>query len=179
MKAIILFFLAISLTANMPKVFTTKYYDNGVKKACGWLKADEKIGFWEFFYNDGRIKSKGHYLNDLKNGYWTTYQSYNKNKETQGSYVNGEKSGYWYYYDSLEEVTKKGHYKNGTPVGWWKYYNKKQFEKCIYQSDGVTRFCLIYVNGKLQKGSKYVNDILMKEWNSISNFKLDNPDFSF
>lgn len=179
MKATILFFLIVSFTANMPKVFTNKYYDNGKKMACGWLKADKKVGFWEFFYEDGHIKSKGHFLNDLKDGYWTTYHFSNKNRKTQGNYINNKKSGYWYYYNSLGEVTKKGHYDNDKPVRWWKYYSTNQNEKCIYQPDGKTRYCLIYIDGKLQKGSKYINDTLMNEWNSISKFKLDNPDFSF
>lgn len=154
MKVALFCILTFSILFNDSKVFTKKYYDNGNKMSCGWLEGELKTGFWEFFYENGAVKSSGHFKNDLKNGYW-------------------------YFYNQEGALIKEGHFTSDKPEKWWKYYKNEKFEKCIYQSDGKTRYCLIFINGKLKMGSKYVSDILVKEWNSITSFRKDNPNFSF
>jgi len=103
----------------------------------------------------------------------------NGHKKEEGWFKKNKKSGYWHFYSINSKKIKEGHYSNNTPKMWWKYYKKNSLEKCIFKKDGKTRYCLIYDNEKLIKGSKYISDTFIQEWNSLSNFKRDNPDFSF
>ena len=92
-----------------------------------------------------------------------------------------KKNGYWYYYDLNGKLVKEGHYIESKPSEWWKFYYKKinSFEECLYQEDGITRFCLYYIDNKLKKACKYRNDTFIKQWTTISSFKNDNPHFKF
>ncbi len=122
--------------------------------SSGWIQDNKKTDYWFYYYRDGSVKSEGHYKNNQKNGFWQ-------------------------FYNPKGQVARKGHFKNGIPVSWWKYYKNNITEKCLYQKDGATRYCLIYNDKKLIKGSKYINDTFIKEWSSFIDFKRDNPNFSF
>jgi len=137
-----------------------------------------KNGYWIDYYPNGVKKEEGHVSNSLKEGYWKAYHNNGVIKE-QGEYFKNKKTGYWYFYTPNAETIKEGHFMNNTPKMWWKFYNEQYLEKCIYQRDGKTRFCLIYKANKLIKGKKYINDTFAKEWNSLKSFRKDNPNFSF
>ncbi len=146
------------------------------KKAPKTLKF--KNGYWVSYYPNGNKKEEGNFLNNLKNGYWKTYYT-NGVKKEEGEYLNDKKNGYWYFYAPNSNKIKEGHFNNNFPKMWWKYYKTDLLEKCLYQKDGKTRYCLIYKGIKLIKGRKYINDNFVNEWNSLSSFKKDNPNFSF
>jgi len=162
----------------MPKSYVNTYYDSGTKMSNGWLKSDKKVGFWQFFHKNGVLKEEGHYNNNLKTGYWISYYSNGAIKE-KGNFENNKKTGYWFFYDENSKKVKEGHFDRNIPKKWWRYYKRDTFEKCIYQKDGETRYCLIYAGKKLIKGSKYISDTFIQEWTSLSSFKRDNPNFSF
>jgi len=151
---IYVFLLCVSLGYLTPKKFIWNYYPNGKVMSGGWMLLEKKVDFWRFYYQNGNKKSEGNYKDDKKNGYW-------------------------YYYNLNGILIKEGHYKNDVPEMWWKYYKKYTHEKCKFQNDGKTRFCLIYSKNKIIKGSKYINDTFVKEWTSINRFKKDNPNFTF
>ncbi len=146
--------ICILASFSIKREFKKNYYPSGSKKSEGWVLAGKMHDYWTFFYEDGAIASKGHF-----------------NK--------GAKNGYWFYYDKLGNKTKEGHYTKNQPTQWWVYYYGSNYENCLYQPDGITRFCLTYENGKVSKAKKYVNDIFLQQWTSILSFKHDNPNFSF
>ncbi|WP_010522202.1 toxin-antitoxin system YwqK family antitoxin [Aquimarina agarivorans] len=158
MRLIIILLLATISFASFSdgKIFVSESFPSGSKKAEGWMMNSKKMDYWHYFHENGNIKSKG-------------------------NYTNNSKDGYWFYYNSNGKTAKEGHFNNGKTTKWWIFYNVNDYdkEKCLYQKDGITRFCLVYKNGKLVKACKYKNDVFSKQWTSISSFKRDNPHFSF
>ena len=66
-----------------------------------------KQGFWEEYYSNGNLWSKGSYLDDKETGAWEWYY-YNGNFCRKGSYLDGIEIGTWETYDRegiLIEVT--------------------------------------------------------------------------
>jgi|688.fasta_scaffold963726_1 antitoxin component YwqK of YwqJK toxin-antitoxin module len=49
----------------------------------------EKHGYWEEYFYDGQICSKGNFVNGRKNGYWE-YHSSNGQLSRKGNWVNGK-----------------------------------------------------------------------------------------
>ncbi len=120
----------------------------------GWTENGNMEDYWTFYFENGNISSKGAFMKNAK-------------------------TGYWYFYNEDGNLAKEGHFLNNTPINWWVYYNQKEYENCIYQKDGKTRFCLTYENGNITKAKKYVNDVFLQQWSNISSFKKDNPNFKF
>jgi antitoxin component YwqK of YwqJK toxin-antitoxin module len=82
-----------------------------------------RTGYWEYYYSNGGLYSKGSYLNDNEDGYWEWYRD-NGQLECKGNYVNGERDGYWEEYWSNGELWDRGSYLNGKRDGYWEmYYN--------------------------------------------------------
>jgi len=60
----------------------------------------KRHGYWEVYFNNGNLCSKGNYVNGKKHGYWESYYK-NGNLIYKGNYVDGNKHGYWEsYYDN-------------------------------------------------------------------------------
>jgi antitoxin component YwqK of YwqJK toxin-antitoxin module len=73
---------------------------------------NQKTGYWEEYYYDGNIESKGNFLNGIKHGFWEEFFS-NGKLAWKGNYKNGLKEGYWEYYWPSGKLDWKGYYKNG------------------------------------------------------------------
>lgn len=56
-------------------------------------------GAFEEYYQNGRLASKGFFLNGTKNGHWKEYYE-NGTLFAEGYYNSGKKHGIWKYYDS-------------------------------------------------------------------------------
>ncbi len=155
LKITLLFFITTLLSFNTTKVFVSENFPSGQKSAEGWMAGSKKMDYWHYYHKNGILKSKGNYTNNLKNGYW-------------------------FFYDLQGNKYKEGHFINDVYSKWWIYYKPNNIkEKCLFQKDGITRFCLVYNNNKLVKASKYKDDFFVQQWTSISSFKHDNPQFSF
>ena len=75
------------------------------EKNAEWLKE----GYWEHTY-EGKLLSKGFYVNDLREGLWTKY------------FTN---SGGLFW---------TGHFKNDEPIGYVTYYNRLSINSIFYTS---------------------------------------------
>ena len=69
-------------------------------------------GTWEQYYNNGKLATKGNYVNGERDGYWEYYDD-NGKLFSKGNYVNGKRDGYWEYYKNNGKLSSKGNYKNG------------------------------------------------------------------
>ncbi len=67
------------------------------------------VGYWEFYYSNGNLNSKGNYINGKAYGYWEYYYIIGK-LAYKGNYVNGEKDGYWEKYHSDGELESMLYY---------------------------------------------------------------------
>jgi antitoxin component YwqK of YwqJK toxin-antitoxin module len=101
-----------------------------------------KIGYWEEYYDNDKLESKGNYVNGKKEGYWEEEYDYGE-VNAKGNYINDKKDGYWEYYWDTGELFKQGTYKDGKKDGIWEEYFK----------DGEFWYKGEYKNGK------YIKDI--------------------
>jgi antitoxin component YwqK of YwqJK toxin-antitoxin module len=53
-----------------------------------------KQGYWEKYFDNGNLYSKGSYINGKRDGIWEKYY-YNGQLESKGSYKNDKKDGIW------------------------------------------------------------------------------------
>jgi antitoxin component YwqK of YwqJK toxin-antitoxin module len=72
----------------------------------------QKHGYWEDYYSNGQLESKGNYVNGKRDGYWEEYYSCGK-LWMKGNYVNGKQDGYWEYYYENGQLSRKGNWVNG------------------------------------------------------------------
>ena len=96
-----------------------------------------KNGSYKSYYNDGKLKSEGTFLNRLYNGAWTFYYSNGKIMGT-GSYVTG---------DGTDISEKSGIPRNGRD-GLWIFYGE----------NGLIKQESNYIKGKLNGNYKEYND---------------------
>ena len=48
----------------------------------------EPHGYWEYYYSNGKLSSKGNFVNGEQHGYWEYYY-YNGQLWAKGKYING------------------------------------------------------------------------------------------
>jgi antitoxin component YwqK of YwqJK toxin-antitoxin module len=103
----------------------TSFYQNGKVKSKGNFKNDVPQGLWYYYYESGLVKSYGKLTGTIKYGDWKYYYE-NGNISTEGSYKEGKKEGDWkYYFESTAGILKtEGVYVNDTREGRWKFYDE-------------------------------------------------------
>lgn len=135
--------------------YVKEYFANGNLKAEGWQQYNQKTDYWIFYNPNGTLAAKGHYSQDQRNGYW-------------------------YFYSVNGHLEKEGHFVRDSAEDWWIFYeigNSKK-SKFQYKNDQKHGYALRYRNNKLIKAEKYQHDQKMGEWDSIREFKRDNPEAS-
>jgi uncharacterized protein len=136
-----------------------------------------KQGYWEGYYPNGKLESKGSYNNGKKDGYWVWYHS-NGKLDSKGNYVDGLRDGYWEYYYDNGKLDSKGSYKNGKREGYWEaYYDNGELElKWIYKDGKKDGYCETYNdNGGLMYKGIYKNGELIQESPITENKKIFIP----
>ena len=141
------------------------YFDNGQLKSKGSYKNGIKDGIWEDYFYNGKLESKGSYKNGIKEGIWEYYWD-NGQLGSKGSYKNGKLDGYWEDYGGNGKLESKGSYKNGEKEGIWEYYwdNGQLYSKGLYvngKEDGI--WMEYYNNGQLGSKGLYKNGKLVEK----------------
>ena len=90
-------------------------------------------GYWEEYHDNGKLFSKGNYVNGNTHGYWEEYHD-NGNLWCKGNYVDGKRHGYWEYYYSNGNLDYKGNFVDGKRHGYWEeyYYSGNTYYKGFY-----------------------------------------------
>ncbi len=95
-----------------------------------------KNGSYKSYYNDGKLKSEGTFLNRLYNGAWTFYYS-NGNVQAKGSFISGDgtdvsetsglprngRDGFWIFNHENGKINQESNYLKGKLNGSFKEYN--------------------------------------------------------
>ncbi len=76
----------------------------------------EKQGMWKEYYNDGKLKSFGKYVDNLKTGLWKYYYK-NSQLEELGKYIAGKPDSIWQWYYNNGNILRKENFYNGLPDG--------------------------------------------------------------
>lgn len=109
-----------------------------IKERDGWMCSLErrarekknlhvyKDGYWEFYHENGQLKSKGHFLNGWATGKWEDYSS------------NGQ-------------LIKRSNFKDRKANGEWTYwYPNGQLKEIIIYSDSTVRLKCFYLHNDTQ-----------------------------
>lgn len=103
---------------NKGEIVTTEFYKNGYLLEKGIV--DEKglkQGPWEEYYLNGKLKSKGEYLNGNKYGKWEYYFTSGKT-EQKGTYdKNGKVSGEWNWFYDNGNLLRREEFRKGIEDG--------------------------------------------------------------
>jgi antitoxin component YwqK of YwqJK toxin-antitoxin module len=96
------------------------YYENGKKKAQGKFINGKKNGEWKYFYNNGRIQQTGSYTGSKLSGIWKWY--YETGELLKEEYfIYGQLDGEAAEYNKLGNIISKGNYIEGNKEGEWNY----------------------------------------------------------
>lgn len=166
------------------------FWENGNRAAKGAYNSErERIGYWQLFYQDGRLLQTIEYENgqahgevvmyypgtDVKllectyknarlNGEYIKYFN-NSLKMEEGSYKDGFKHGKYTYYTSDGFIDEQGQYVEGRRVGEWLTYSKGEFEDTVK-----------YINGRPENYEELMQEWLdRKEWAKENQEKFRNP----
>jgi antitoxin component YwqK of YwqJK toxin-antitoxin module len=122
------------------------YYENGKLKEKGAYKDDDKDGEWSFYYENGNLKEKGAYKDDDKNGEWSFYFSNGQLEKKYTEDNSGDYTGNYVAYYENGELRFKGEFVDDEKEGEW------------YQFEDGEKYKFLFENGELVK-SKKVNSI--------------------
>ena len=105
-----------------------------------------KKGSWKDFYENGKLKDEGKYLNSKRTGNWTFYNK-NGKIEQDGNYRNGKINGPWKWYFDSGKLRREENYFNGNEDGQSVEYSDSG--KVIVQGE--------YING--EKENEWIHKI--------------------
>lgn len=151
---------------------TAKIYSEGRLLRQGKLDDQGKEqGLWREFYDDGKIKSEGHYKDGKREKKWNFYFN-NGHVEQTGEYVNGKPSGEWIKYFSDGKLNRDEFYENGKENGIMTEYSRDSviIARGNYvdgKKDGVWNF---NNNGYIAEG-KFLEDHEDGVWKQFSTEK--------
>jgi antitoxin component YwqK of YwqJK toxin-antitoxin module len=89
-----------------------KSINSNIKFLGQFDENNQRTGYWEEYWDNGYISSKGNYINGKKEGYWEEYYYYG-NLAWKVNYLNGLEEGYWERYWPNGNLESKGNYING------------------------------------------------------------------
>ncbi|NOQ26000.1 MAG: hypothetical protein GQ564_11610 [Bacteroidales bacterium] len=128
----------IVLKSGIEKGDWIYYYENGKKKAQGSFINGKKTGEWKYFYSNGRIQQIGSYTGGKLRGIWNWY--YETGELLKEEYfIYGQIDGEAIEYDKLGNIISKGNYIEGNQEGEWNYIigDHKYIGKYVYnEKDG-------------------------------------------
>ncbi|MDB5192024.1 MAG: tetratricopeptide repeat protein [Segetibacter sp.] len=137
------------------------YYDNGRLKSKGLLnEKQEKIGEWQFFHANGRLNEKTNYANNKATGKTIAYFD-NGIMSSESSYNDGELNGTEkkYYYNGF--IKEEANYIHGKKNGLSKEYSYVGYltSSANYKDDKLEgKYTIYHSNGKVSSVVGYVND---------------------
>jgi antitoxin component YwqK of YwqJK toxin-antitoxin module len=92
---------------------TLYHFDNGVLFGKGSLEKEKPVGKWEFYYENGNIKSTGQFnMNGGKEGKWTYYYE-NGSVSSYDNWKNGLQEGEDLVYNRKGVLTSRANYSMG------------------------------------------------------------------
>jgi uncharacterized protein len=128
-----------------------------------------ETGYWESYWDNGNLSTKGSYVDGEEDGYWETYHYNNGQLSSKGGYKNGKRYGKWEYYWDNGNLHMKGNFKNGREDGIWEFYNSNGYlwSKELYHKNGfieklpITESKKLFIPRRLNK-----SDSRYSEWNN-------------
>jgi len=121
---------------NLTKLRNSSYEDEVLKNNSVNNEVD-KNGILEKYYSNGKLESKGVYIDGKKDGLWEEYFE-NGQLKSKGNYIKGKKDGFWQEYYNNGHLESKVNFADDKKVGL--------FER--YHFDGKLLSRINYIDGK-------------------------------
>jgi antitoxin component YwqK of YwqJK toxin-antitoxin module len=142
------------------KIIEVKVFERAVLLAKGELNEDgQRIGYWEEYYFDGKIKAKGKYKNGIKVGEWNHYYD-NGEQEQLGKYnKDGKPTGLWVWYYENGNILREENFRKGLEDGSYVEYSRSG--KVITKGDfldGRKEGIWVYEMGDYREEGNYRDD---------------------
>lgn len=112
--------LGIILQNKLLSKDITPYNDNG-----------EMHGYWEEYFNNGKLKYTGTYVNGKKHGSFSFYYPTGEEYKT-GTYVKGKKHGVWCEYYTYQNLAFKENFINGKEIGYEEFYRINRISEKLF-----------------------------------------------
>ena len=147
------------------KVTSSEIFKNGkvIEKGIV-LKSGIKNGNWNYFYENGQLKSEGKYNNGIKEGVWIYYYT-NGLINQKGLYTDGKADGEWNWYYENGNILRNEKYLEGYQEGILTEYSDSGIviSKGEY-IEGIKEGKWFYEVGDHKEIGSYKNDMLVGEW---------------
>jgi len=99
-----------------------KYYSNGKLESKGVYIDGKKDGLWEEYFDNGQLKSKGNYIKGKKDGFWQEYYN-NGHLESKVNFADDKKVGLFERYHFDGKLLSRINYKDGKENGIIEVYH--------------------------------------------------------
>jgi len=153
-----------------------EFYAGGEKKALGQYSEGKEFGLWQTWHLDGRIASRGQYVNGLKDGLWEEFHA-NGVRAEKSEWVNGKQQGdtrRWYPNEQQESVKR---YKDGLLDGDWSEWHENGEVRLSYSYQAgrkVGTWRRFHDNATQQFEERYVDGLPEgKTWSKYRNGQLE------
>ena len=91
-------------------------------KSKGSYLNDLKEGIWEEYDNQQNLIALGSYQNGLRTGTWEVFYI-NGSLMQKGQLIKGFQEGYWEYFYDNGSIRAKGSWKEGKMTGFWEFFS--------------------------------------------------------
>jgi antitoxin component YwqK of YwqJK toxin-antitoxin module len=133
------------------------YYQNGRIKSRGYYINGKANGNWEYFYENGNLKMKGELKDNVSHGYWTYYYE-NGGVNMEGEVIKDHREGQWKFYYENGNIKSEGLYRKSLKNGPWKYYYEDSKPKgSAYFEDDKGKFMEFYPDGTIKSKGEIAN----------------------
>jgi len=141
------------------------YYENGKKKIEGDYLNDKQEGEWITWYENGQQESKGKFKHGMLDGKWIYWYD-NGMKESEGSFLDNFIVDTWVYWYDTGEKLSEGKFSQGVKDGTWQYFYKNGKTKIIekYKSGLLYNSIQFYDNGSVERVGSYVSGKNQGKW---------------
>ncbi|WP_028979449.1 toxin-antitoxin system YwqK family antitoxin [Sporocytophaga myxococcoides] len=150
------YFVKSSNTAVLDSLYIS-YYQNGGIKSRGHYTNGKANGIWEYFYENGNPKMKGELRDNISQGYWTYYYE-NGGINMEGEVIKDLREGQWIFYYESGNIKSEGLYRKNLKNGPWKYYYEDSKNKgTAYFQDDKGNFMEFYPDGTIKSKGEIAN----------------------
>ena len=137
-----------------------EYYENGILKSKGKYKDGKRIEEWEYYFINEKIQQKGKYLkNEKPTGLWIWY--YKEGNILREEYFRkGLEDGIMHEYTQEGKIITEGEYIDGLKDGLWYYEMGDHIEEGNYldgQKNGIWTYH--YTNGKINFEGSFIDGV--------------------
>jgi uncharacterized protein len=160
-------FRAKGLYANDYKVGEWIFYypNKQIEQKGKYDKKGRAQGEWKWFYENGALLREENYVNNKRDGIMTEYTEEGK-IITKGEYIEDLQEGIWIY--ETPEYKEIGKYVNDLPDSLWKSYympkEKLRFEGNFLNGDEDGIHTWYYENGKKMMQGNYTGGMKQRDW---------------